>query len=154
LIQYELPALGKYNPAKPYYIGTIAERVDYIINNHAPMASTIATLPCLEKNEDDAYALEADQGDRLLYNCIHKKTDVSLTYLPRLNQEDEFGDPSGLYESGRKLLSMHHFKSWHHTEPAKIHTVADACSEDCILQRFQFRDYFILTNGYSVAHYL
>lgn len=31
--------------------------------------------------------------------------------------------------------------------------VADACGEDCVLQKFQFDDDFVLSNGYSVAEY-
>lgn len=161
-----LETLSAYDPKKRYYIGTITERADFLLNNHAAMAyggggvfftgamaSTIASLPCLEKKGDGSYVLGGDQGDRLLYNCIHTKTEVALSYLPCLKQEDQFGDPSGLYESGRKLLSMHHFKSWHHSQPAKMHTVASACGEDCVLQRFQFKDNFIVSNGYSVAQY-
>jgi hypothetical protein len=34
-----------------------------------------------------------------------------------------------------------------------MHVVADACGEDCVLQRFQFKDNYIISNGYSVAHY-
>ena len=161
-----MQTLSAYNPAKPYYIGTITERTDWILRDHTPMAyggggifltppvaSTIFSLPCLEKNTKGEYVLEGDQGDKLLYNCLHQKTEITLTYLPRLNQEDEFGDPSGLYESGRRLLSMHHYKSWHHTKPDKMHVVASACGEDCVLQRFQFKDNFIISNGWSIAHY-
>jgi len=34
-----------------------------------------------------------------------------------------------------------------------MHVVADACGESCFLQRFQFLDNYIISNGYSVAHY-
>ncbi|TVY37756.1 hypothetical protein LSUB1_G006750 [Lachnellula subtilissima] len=161
-----LDTLHTHNSSKPYYIGTVTERTDWIIRDHTPMAyggggifltppvaSTISSLPCLEKDSDGDYVLGGDQGDKLLYNCLHNYTEITLTYEPRLNQEDGFGDPSGLYESGRSLLSMHHYKSWHHTEPAKMHAVASACGGDCVLQRFQFNDNFIISNGWSVAQY-
>ncbi|KAH8651891.1 hypothetical protein BGZ60DRAFT_420459 [Tricladium varicosporioides] len=161
-----LQTLFKYDYKKPYYIGTFTERVDWILSNHAPMAyggggifltapvtRKIVTLPCLEKNEEGKYILGGDQGDRLLYNCLHQHTDITLTYLALLHQLDQFGDPSGFYESGRQPLSLHHYKSWHNVFPAKIHTVADACGEDCVLQRFKFSDNFIISNGYSVAEY-
>ncbi|TVY80489.1 hypothetical protein LSUE1_G006598 [Lachnellula suecica] len=161
-----LRTLSKYNPAKPYYIGTFTERVDWILSNTVPMAyggggifltapvaSELVKAPCLQKNAEGAYLVGGDQGDRVLYNCIHQHTDFVMTYLPLLSQEDEFGDPAGFYESGRKHLSLHHYKSWHHTHIAALHTVADACGEDCVMQRFQFKDNFILSNGYSVAQY-
>jgi len=88
-----------------------------------------------------------------LYNCLHTKTDITLTYLPLLHQEDQFGDPSGFYESGQQPLSLHHYKSWHHFSPSTAHIVSDACGLDCVLQRFQFTDNYIISNGYSVALY-
>ncbi|KAG0650265.1 hypothetical protein D0Z07_3254 [Hyphodiscus hymeniophilus] len=158
--------LSNYDPARPYYIGTFTERVDWMIGNRAPMAyggggvfltapvaRQILQLPCLEKDKKDDYVLKADQGDRLLYNCLRNYTEIRLTYLPLLHQSDQFGDPSGFYESGQQALSLHHYKSWHHIHPDRLHVVADACGEDCLLQRFQFKDNFILSNGFSVAHY-
>ncbi|TQS39212.1 hypothetical protein Golomagni_00266 [Golovinomyces magnicellulatus] len=147
--------LSVYNPSLPYYIGTFTERMDWMLSNHAPFAyggggifmslptiKQISEAPCLKKNEDGSYFLNADQGDRLL-----------LTHLPLLHQLDQFGDPSGFYESGRQPLSLHHYKSWHRFSPEPSHLVSDACGEDCVLQRFQFTDDYILTNGYSLAHY-
>jgi hypothetical protein len=161
-----LRTLKHYNPKKPYYIGTFTERIDWLLSNRVPMAyggggifltapvaREIVKLPCLQKNEAGVYVVGGDQGDRLLYNCLHKHTDITLTYLPLLHQLDQFGDPSGFYESGQQPLSIHHFKSWHHMSPAMTHTVADACGEDCVLQRFQFGDNFIISNGYSVVEY-
>jgi hypothetical protein len=158
--------LFTYDYNKPYYIGTFTERVDWIIQNQVPMAygggGVFLTAPvakavveanCIEKRENGKYVLDASQGDRLLYNCIHTKTAVTFTYNPRLNQMDQFGDPSGFYESGHQPLSVHHFKSWHSSPVAKIHQVADACGEDCVLQRFKFKDDFVVSNGYSVAQY-
>lgn len=158
--------LRQYDPAKPYYIGTFTERVDWILQNGAPFAyggggivltepaaQKIVGLPCLEKKEDGSYVLASDQGDRLLFNCLREHTDITLTYLPSLHQEDQFGDPSGFYESGIQPLSLHHYKSWHHFNPDRMHVVADACGESCVLQRFQFLDNYIITNGFSVVHY-
>lgn len=158
--------LSIYDPNLPYYIGTFTERMDWMLSNHAPFAyggggvflslptlQKVTEAPCLAKNLDGTYVLNADQGDRLLYNCIHHYTDVALTHLPQLHQLDQFGDPSGFYESGFQPLSLHHYKSWHKFSPEPAHLVADACGEDCFLQRFKFMDNFILTNGYSLAQY-
>jgi len=155
-----------YDPSKPYYIGTFTERVDWLMQNGAtfayggggiiltaPTAEQVVNAPCLAKNDEGKYLLPSDQGDRLLFNCLRAHTDITLTYLPALHQEDQFGDSSGFYESGIQPLSLHHFKSWHHVQPAKMHVVADACGESCFLQRFQFLDNYIISNGYSVAHY-
>ena len=158
--------LARYNPAKPYYIGTFTERAEWLLDHKvafayggggifltAPVAKQLSELPCLEKTEEGRYVLDSDQGDRLLYNCLVGYTEVRLTYLPLLHQEDQWGDQSGFYESGRQPLSLHHYKSWHWFNVEKMHYVADACGEDCVLQRFQFKDNYIISNGYSVANY-
>ncbi|KAI6248182.1 hypothetical protein HI914_03738 [Erysiphe necator] len=158
--------LSAYDHTLPYYIGTFTERMDWMLSNHAPFAyggggifmslptiKQLSQAPCLQKNQDNSYVLNADQGDRLLYNCIHRFTNITLTHLPLLHQLDQFGDPSGFYESGRQPLSLHHYKSWHRFSPEPAHLVADACGEDCVFQRFRFADDYILANGYSVAHY-
>ncbi len=161
-----IDTMSQYNPDKPYYIGTFTERADWLMMNKAPFAyggggvvltaptvQQIVEAPCLERREDGAYILLSDQGDRLLYNCLHEHTNITLTYVPQLRQLDQFGDPSGVYESGLQHLSLHHYKSWHHFSPDKMHIVADACGEDCVMQRFMFKDNFIISNGYSVAEY-
>lgn len=160
--------LAQYDPTKPFYIGTYTERADWLLRNRAPFAyggggviltaptaETIVSLPCLDKDEGKmgGFVWDSDQGDRLLYNCLSNLTDISLTFLPTLHQNDQFGDASGVYESGRTIHSLHHFKSWHQFIPDQMHVVADACGEACTLQRFQFKDNFIVTNGYSVAQY-
>lgn len=159
--------ISNYDPNKPFYIGTFTERGDWLINNAAPFAyggggivltapaaQKIVSLPCLAKNETTGnYILGADQGDRLLYNCFRKLSEITLTYLPLLHQEDQFGDAAGFYESGQQPLSLHHYKSWHKHKPDRMHIVADACGESCVLQRFKFKDDFVISNGYSVAHY-
>lgn len=161
-----LHTLKRYNPARSHYIGTFTERSDWMLSNKAPMAyggagvfmtapviQKVTELPCLDKDDSGSYILNADQGDRLLYNCLHNYTELALSYLPRLRQEDQMGDASGFYEAGLQHLSFHHYHTWHELWPGKMHVVADACGEDCVLQRFRFKDDFIISNGYSVAHY-
>ncbi|KAL3419858.1 hypothetical protein PVAG01_08356 [Phlyctema vagabunda] len=161
--------LSKYNPTKPYYIGAFTERVDWIMDHKVPMAygggGVFLTAPlakdlvdlaptCLKKDEGSGKYLEwGEQGDLLLYNCLHNHTETTLTFMPQLHQMDQWGDSSGFYESGQLPLSLHHYKSWHHLAPERVHLVADACGLDCVLQRFQFKDNWIISNGYSVAEY-
>lgn len=159
-------ALSRYDPKKPYYLGTFTERHDWLTKNLLPMAyggaSIFLTAPtmeklvaadCLAKNAKGRSILNSAEGDRLLYLCLHNKTEIALTPLHRLWQFDMVGDPSGFYESGHQPLSLHHFKSWHHFTPEQAHVVASACGENCVFQKFQFSDNFVISNGYSVAEY-
>jgi hypothetical protein len=158
--------LSKYDPNKPYYLGTFTERHDWLTKNLLPMAyggagvfltsptiQQILSADCLAKDSSGKYILNSPEGDRLLYLCLHNKTEIALTPLHRLWQFDMVGDPSGFYESGHQPLSLHHFKTWHHFAPEQAHIVASACGEDCVFQKFQFSDKFVISNGYSVAEY-
>ncbi|RFU35003.1 hypothetical protein B7463_g1312, partial [Scytalidium lignicola] len=161
-----LSLLSLYDPSKPYYIGSMTERADWMLSHRTPMAyggagifftqsaaRRIIELHCLDVNSSGEYLVPGDQGDLLLYNCLHNRSDLVLTHVPQLHQLDHWGDPSGFYESGQQPLSLHHFKSWHLVAPDQMHVVAESCGEDCFMQRFQFRDNWIISNGYSVVHY-
>lgn len=154
--------LRRYNPLKPYYFGAMTERTDWVedrdramayggasVTFTPPLAESLTQLTpqCLDEFKD------WDEGDTKLYQCVHTHTDVVLTYLRDLHQLDTYGDPSGFYESGQQPLSIHHYKSWHHILPTDTFAVAHACGLDCIFQRFQFADNYILSNGFSVTSY-
>lgn len=61
------------------------------------------------------------------------------------------------------MLSVHHWKSWHHNNPLQRNFVGDVCGEDCVLQRFYFKgsgdhasrssEQYVITNGFSVSRY-
>lgn len=109
----------------------------------------------------------AGAGDIRIFECIKWHTDIKLTHVPGLQQIDLHGDRSGLFESGRQLLTVHHWKEgwWDEngmripdTTPmnwfpmASMHMVASVCRE-CFLQRWQFGNDMVLSNGYSIATY-
>jgi hypothetical protein len=70
---------------------------------------------------------------------------------------DIMGDVAGFYESGRQVLSLHHWKSWHRSPVDKMAAVTKICG-GCFLQRFAFQGdkseaFTILNNGYSINIY-
>ncbi len=106
-------------------------------------------------------------GDHKIYECITRHTDTRLTVLPGLYQIDIHGDRSGIFESGRQILTIHHWKEGYWDEHGdgpdgirhqrwfpmnKMSLVTDVCDR-CYLQRWQFGTDIILTNGYSISAY-
>lgn len=91
-------------------------------------------------------------GDMQLMDCIYRRTHVKFTRLPGLQQMDLMGDPSGFFESGRRFLSLHHWKSWFHEPVARMASAVRVCG-DCFLQRWSFANSTVLTNGYSIVDY-
>ena len=88
--------------------------------------------------------------------CVYRYSRTKLTHIPELHQIDLGGDVSGIYESGRLPLSLHHWKGgwWDGSAfpMATMHLISDICG-DCFLQRWRFKGDMILSNGYSIATY-
>lgn len=161
--------INKYDHTRMMYIGTLSEDVG-AIDRHGSQAfggaGVFLSVPMAEKVTElygsctsEEKILESNsgwgpQGDILLRKCIYENTDTRLTTVWNLWQLDFFGDPSGFYEWGIKPLSLHHYRGggWHNARPGQFTKIAHTCGEDCIMQRFQTRDDFVIS-GYSVAHY-
>lgn len=159
-----------FDTSEPLYIGTLSEDVNNIQRHGSqafggagvfftiPLASQIAELfpQCSTPQKiEESNTGWGPQGDILLRKCIYENTEIRLTMLRDLHQLDIMGDPSGFYESGLAPLSLHHFKGgmWHQARPYAGVQIIHSCGEDCFLQRYQTKDNFIISNGYSIAHY-
>ncbi|KAH9896231.1 glycosyltransferase family 31 protein [Xylariomycetidae sp. FL2044] len=159
-----------YDADAMMYVGTLSEDVNNV-DRHGSQAfggaGVFISVPLAEQITSDYETCKTEekihesnsgwgpQGDILLRKCIYENTDVRLSILRGLYQLDLYGDPSGFYESGIKPISLHHFKGggWHSALPWEYTKVAHICGEDCTLQRFQTADDFIISAGFSVAHY-
>ncbi|OTA91727.1 glycosyltransferase family 31 protein [Hypoxylon sp. CO27-5] len=159
-----------YDPSEMLYIGTLSEDVNNV-DRHGSQAfggaGVFLSVPLAEQITKDYESCKTEekihesnsgwgpQGDILLRKCIYENTDVRLSILRGLYQLDLYGDPSGFYESGVKPISLHHFKGggWHSALPWEYTKIAHICGEDCTLQRFQTSDNYIISTGFSVAHY-
>jgi hypothetical protein len=62
--------------------------------------------------------------------------------------------PAGYFESGRRMLSVHHWRSWFRVDIPAAARVARACGPEGIFQRWAFpRANLVLANGFSIAEY-
>ncbi|KAE9377680.1 glycosyltransferase family 31 protein [Stipitochalara longipes BDJ] len=162
--------LSTYDHTTDLYMGTFSEDVNNI-ERHGSQAfggagvffsvslakkvSSFFPQCSTAKKIEESNTGWGPQGDILLRKCIYENTEVRLTLLRDLHQLDIMGDPAGFYESGIAPLSLHHFKGgiWHEAHPYEGVQISHACGEDCFLQRFQTKDNYIISNGFSVAHY-
>lgn len=155
--------LSKYDATKPQYIGSLSEDW-WAVNRYGLMAfggaGVMLSLPLAkvihEHNDECKEHLRTTAGDISVMDCIYKFSSTKLTHVPGLHQVDMHGDLSGFYESGREMLSVHHWKegsaAGYKLEMEKMHLVADIC-DSCFLQRWQFPNEYVLTNGFSISHY-
>lgn len=109
-----------------------------------------------EHNDECKGSPRTTAGDITVMDCIYRFSTTKLTHIPGLHQIDMHGDLSGFYESGREMLSLHHWKegsaAGYKLEMEKMHLVADIC-DSCFLQRWQFSKDIVLSNGYSICEY-
>lgn len=154
--------LLRYDSSQPHYIGSLSEDW-WAVKEYGLMAfggaSIILSTPLAqiidEHNNECKEHPRKTAGDVTIMDCVYRFTQVKLDNIPALHQVDLHGDLSGFYESGREYLSLHHWKgsfSDYKVEIEKMHLVADICS-DCFLQRWQFSDDLVLTNGFSIVKY-
>ena len=159
--------LGNYDPRQELYVGGMSEEWWSVVLYglmafggaglflSVPMAALIDAnyKACTEQSGSSA-------GDMRIVECIQWHSHVKLTPIPALHQMDMSGDLSGVYESGWRPLSLHHWKAdwWDEKRQNNwfpldvMHLVADVCG-DCFLQRWRFGGDTVLSNGYSIATY-
>jgi len=102
------------------------------------------------------------QGDQILAHCLYSYTNVRPIFDPFLNQmdfrpKDESTKESaadGIFESGRRMLTVHHWRSWFDVDVPISGLVSQACGYEGIWQRWMFpRENLVLSNGYSITEY-
>ena len=155
--------LAEFDPHKQHYVGALSEdwwsvTVYGLMGfGGAGIFVSIALAEVVNSHYDDCQKRShTSAGDIRLRECITWHTSTKLTNIIDLHQIDLHNDLSGIYESGRQTLSLHHWKGGGpdgngyplHT----MHLVADICG-DCFLQRWQFGNDMLLVNGFSIAIY-
>ncbi|KAL8931879.1 MAG: hypothetical protein Q9216_007041 [Gyalolechia sp. 2 TL-2023] len=158
-MQSLLAMLKRYDPNEQYWIGAISESW-WSVGRYGMMAfggAGIFLSRALTAVLDEVYETctkemhKAAGGDERIMRCINGHTETKLTNEPALHQMDISGDLSGVYESGRIPLSLHHWKGRDYPVDL-MNLVSDICG-DCFLQRWQFGKDTVLTNGFSIAEY-
>ena len=162
-----LEMLDRHDPEERWYLGAMSEEWWAVIRygmmgfGGAGVFLSMPLAAVLDAHYDECKARSgAGAGDMRIHECIVWHTGTKLTHVPGLHQIDIHGDRSGIYESGRLPLSLHHWKEGWWDEQgygtwfpmAAMHLVADICG-GCFLQRWHLGGDMVLSNGYSIAEY-
>ena len=155
--------LAKYDPDEQYYVGALSENW-WSVARYGMMAfggAGVFLSRAMAEVIDTNYQLcketsTTSAGDIRILECIYATTTEKLTNERDLHQIDVWSDLSGIFESGRLPLSLHHWKPGASNEQGydlpTFHLVADVCRE-CWLQRWWFDTDLLLSNGYSISFY-
>lgn len=145
---------------KEQYISALSENW-WAVDHYGLMgfggASIILSVPLVKIMDEHKHECSDHpstiSGDVTVMDCIYRFSTTKMTNIPELYQLDVKMDLSGFYESGRPVLSLHHWKEGPEKfDLERTHLVADIC-DDCFLQRWQFDDSLILSNGFSIHTY-
>jgi len=96
------------------------------------------------------------EGDQIVNECLYAHSPVRPTFDQGLNQMDisgGFHEPAGYFESGRQMLSIHHWRTWYHVDMPAVGSVSKACGFEGVLMRWKFAGDVVLSNGYSITEY-
>ena len=165
--------LKLFDTSKKHYIGALSEaswQVDtfgHIAFGGAGVFVSKPLLDVLDTYYDECQSWGEQPGDQKLGQCIQRFGNTPLTLWPSLYQMDMKGEVDGVYESGRKIESLHHWNSWYNKDVVKMTTVAAAAGRRSVLRRWIFdqevhinnstgkstRTFWVLTNGYSMVKY-
>lgn len=152
---------SNYDASKEVLVAAMSDNMDQITSNgiipyggggifiSVPLAASLTT----PKVWDACITSYRDQGDQIVNDCLNEHSQVRPSFDLGLNQMDIRGDPSGYFESGRRLLSVHHWKTWYQANIPMAGNVSKACGFECVFQRWQFEDDTVLSNGYSINNY-
>jgi hypothetical protein len=94
-----------------------------------------------------------DQGDQIVNECLNYHSAIRPTFDLGLHQMDISGDSAGYFESGRRLLTVHHWKTWFDFNVPMAANVSKACGQECVFQRWLFDENTVLSNGFSIVDY-
>lgn len=153
-----------YDHTKPQYLGQTTESANSLlmgILGGFGGAGIFLSLPLAQQLEPHLEScleeFASRGGDMQIMSCIHAHSSAKLKMVDGLYQMDIMGDPAGFYESSRRVLSLHHWKSWHWAPVDKMAAITRFCG-GCLLQRFAFpggenEALTVLNNGYSINIY-
>lgn len=114
-----------------------------------PLAEILASSEVYDKCIDSP----KNQGDQIFNDCLNQYTDVKPTFDHGLNQMDINGSPDGYFESGRRMLTVHHWKSWFYVDVPMASKVSEVCGDEGVFMRWLFQDGVVLSNGFSIVEY-
>lgn len=139
---HELSAtLAQHDHTRPQYLGQLTENAVLLqlgVLSAFGGAGIFLSAALARDLQPHLDACRGDVGgDTQIMNCVHRHSATRLTRVDGLWQNDLPRNPSGFYESGRRVLSMHHWKSWYKLPAREMVAVANVCG-DCFLQRFVF----------------
>lgn len=172
-LSYLRDRLFTYNTDGQHYIGLPSEKLDWDTDNGMlktygggailltrAAISRVPNLPCFETTgtvspSGAASSFRSKRWDELLHDCMMRHSDLDMHVLPGFfsPNDDLYDDKVDSYETGLQPLLLRRYAERHLLNINKAHLVTNVCGESCFMQRYLFRDNWVLVNGISITEY-
>ncbi|RDA96215.1 hypothetical protein CP533_1704 [Ophiocordyceps camponoti-saundersi (nom. inval.)] len=145
--------LAAYRSEDELYMGLPGGGATILMTRRA--VDRVPNLPCTDAASTVAPA-KPQQWHELLRECIEQRAGHEVRLLPygeeeHVDDDDDEDDQEDSLSSTRRPLLLHHQP--HRLDVGMAHLVTDVCGESCFMQRFLFRDDWLLVNGVSISHH-
>ncbi|KAF4513403.1 hypothetical protein G6O67_000678 [Ophiocordyceps sinensis] len=153
--------LSRYNADDELYIGLPSGRRDWhadgenmTTNGGGAVLLTrravdrIPRLPCLEASETET-PVKPKRWDALLKDCVKQRAGLDMGSIPA-SYSPRHGDQGASLEARVRPLVL---QGGNRLDLGMAHLVTDVCGEACFMQRFLFRDDWVLVNGVSISQH-
>lgn len=108
-----------------------------------------ASLSCTEKDPTSDTSSHARAWSSVLHDCLTTNGRLPMSVLPGLADSTATHWSANLKNDARPMVLRS--SAWGGIDLARATLVAEACGEACFLQRFLFRDGWVLVNGVSIS---
>ncbi|KAI9797815.1 MAG: hypothetical protein M1833_005318 [Piccolia ochrophora] len=156
-----LSRLAVYDHRVPFYIGAVSEptkdlfEIGVFAYGGGGMVFSMPLLEELQPHVGECIELESDGGpDMRIARCVYRYTRTRLTIDWEMHQCDLLGDMDGMYESGFKPLTLHHWHDWAKLPADKVGLISPITGSENLFQRWRSADgRWVLTNGFSIVEF-
>lgn len=168
-LSYLLDTLFAYNSHEPVYVGMPSEYSDRTVDGGAattygggvlfltsPVILNMEWSRCL--HADHSQSQEPVQGkrwDSVIQDCFGKHTKLKMNMIPALGSPQDYvrAPSTASQEAGQRPLILRQPDVHQAEDVMKGLQVTSVCGEGCFMQRYLFRDNFVLVNGISITEY-
>jgi hypothetical protein len=167
-LSYLLDRLSGYNSDRENYVGLPSERADWIASKDGittsgggavfmtqSLVKELPKLPCFGDKEMPMPRVLRRNWDNMLQDCLMRQKDLKLHAIPSFYSpiDDVPGSFMESYETGMQPLILKQADERHGLDANMAHKVTNVCGEACFMQRYVFRDRFVLINGVEIVEY-
>lgn len=158
--------LATYDVRQSIYIGVPSDADDWVakdgkltttgggvvVLSHDGL-SKLLSLSCVEADGLTESASHSQQWTAVVHECMTTHGKMSMDVIPGLYTPDTDSELSelGHLETGSRPIVIRSQEKG--LDLVHAYLVADECGEACFMQRFLFKDNWVLVNGVSISQY-